>query len=216
MTSSSAPSEHFDVIVVGTGLAGLSAALSAKEHGGKVVVIDKAPETSMGGNSRFSGGALRTPSDSVSAADLVKEAMDMSGGRAHPRLAHVLYHDATEALQWLRGFGVPILPSHEERPDFKGSKMPWHAKGNGYGLITALFPNLDKKGVPVRFETKALRLDVEENGNVSGVVVRDKTGMRVLRGTVILATGNFQANVEMRTRYLGQGADSLIVRGSRF
>jgi tricarballylate dehydrogenase len=202
--------------VVGTGLAGLSAALRAKEAGGKVVFIDKAPETSMGGNSRFSGGALRTPSDTVSAADLVKEAMDMSGGRANPRLAHLLYADAAEALEWLKGFGVPILPSGEERPDFKGSKMPWHAKGNGYGLIAALFPNLAKNDVPVSFETKALRLDVDEKGKVNGVVVRDRSGTRTLQGPVILATGNFQANTEMRTRYLGEGADALIVRGSRY
>ena len=216
MHSSTQSSERFDVVVVGTGLAGLSAALRAKEEGANVVVIDKAPETSMGGNSRFSGGALRTPSETASAADLVKEAMDMSGGRANPRLAHLLYHEATEALDWLRGYGVPILRSDEERPDFKGSKMPWHAKGNGYGLIAALFPSLAKKNIPVRFETKALRLDLDEKGAVNGVVVRDKSGSRVLQGAVILATGNFQANVEMRARYLGKGADGLIVRGSRF
>jgi tricarballylate dehydrogenase len=216
MSTSSRSSERYDAIVVGTGLAGLSAALRAKEEGGKVFVVDKAPETSMGGNSRFSGGALRTPSDTVSAADLVKEAMDMSGGRANPRLAHVLYHEATEALKWLRDYGVPILRSDEERPDFKGSKMPWHAKGNGYGLIAALFPNLAKNNVRVSFDTKALHLDLDEKGTVNGVVVRDRTGTRTLLGPVILATGNFQANTEMRARYLGHGADALIVRGSRF
>ena len=166
MQSSAKSSESFDVVVVGTGLAGLAAALRAKEEGANVVVIDKAPETSMGGNSRFSGGALRTPSDTVSAADLVKENMDMSGGRANPRLTHMLYHEATEALQWLRDYGVPILRSDEERPDFKGSKMPWHAKGNGYGLIAVLFPNLAKNNISVRFEAKALRLDVDDNGAV--------------------------------------------------
>ena len=216
MSAALQSSESFDAIVVGTGLAGLSAALRAKEAGGKVVVIDKAPETSMGGNSRFSGGALRTPSDTVSAGDLVNEAMEMSGGRANPRLTHVLYNDAAEALEWLRGYGVPILRSDEERPDFKGSKMPWHAKGNGYGLIAALFPNLAKNNVPVSFETKALRLDVDEKGNVNGVVVRDRSGTRTLQGPVILATGNFQANTEMRARYLGEGADALIVRGSKY
>jgi len=216
MPSTAKTPEHFDVIVVGTGLAGLSAALRAKQDGGSVVVIDKAPETSMGGNSRFSGGALRTPSAMASAEDLVKEAMDMSGGRANPRLAHLLYSEATEALEWLRGFGVPILRSDEERPDFKGSKMPWHAKGNGYGLIAALFPNLAKSDIAVRFNTKALRLEVDDKGDVTGIVVRDGTGTRVLRGAVVLATGSFQANVEMRTRYLGNGADSLVVRGSRF
>jgi tricarballylate dehydrogenase len=214
--SASLSTEKFDVIVVGTGLAGLSAALSAKEAGGNVVVIDKAPETSRGGNSRFSGGALRTPSERVSASDLIKEAMDMSGGRASPKLINALYDQAADALKWLRDYGVPILRAGEERPDFKGSKMPWHAKGNGYGLIEALFPNLAKMKIPVRFETKVISLDLDERGRTIGVIVRDKTGTRALHGAVILATGNFQANVEMRARYLGPGADALIVRGSRY
>ncbi|MEI9806150.1 MAG: FAD-dependent tricarballylate dehydrogenase TcuA [Pseudolabrys sp.] len=210
------PIERFDVIVVGTGLAGHAAALSAREQGANVLVIDKAPETSMGGNTRFSGGALRTPSDSVSADDLINELQQMSGGRANPRLSRILYQEASDALEWMRGHGVTILHAEEERPDFKGSKMPWHAKGNGYGLIASLYPNLKSKGINVRFETKALDLIVASDGSISGVRVRGKNGETSLLGTVILASGNFQANVEMRTRYLGKGADALIVRGSRY
>ena len=51
------PTENHEVLVLGTGLAGMSAALSARENGAAVTVIDKAPETSRGGNTRFSGGA---------------------------------------------------------------------------------------------------------------------------------------------------------------
>ncbi|MBN9051055.1 MAG: FAD-dependent tricarballylate dehydrogenase TcuA [Rhizobiales bacterium] len=210
------PTEHRGIIVVGTGLAGLSAALAAKEAGADVLVIDKAPETSMGGNTRFSGGALRTPSKDVSAADLVAELMQMSSGRANPRIAKVLYDEAESGVQWLRDRGVTILKSDEERPDFRGSKMPWHAKGNGYGLVASLFPNLAKQNIEVRFEAKALDLITAESGAVVGIRIRHQGREVVLMGTVILACGNFQANVEMRTRYLGQGADGLIVRGSRY
>lgn len=216
MPQSDAPGERFDVIVVGTGLAGLSAALSAKEQGANVLVIDKAPETSMGGNSRFSGGAFRTPSERVSVDDLVNELMQMSGGRTNPRLAHTLYQEAEAGVAWLRSHGVVIQNPQVERPDFQGTKISWHAKGNGYGLVASLFPNLEKKGVQVRFETKALELIVEGNGAVAGVRARGKGGEVLLLGCVILTTGGFQANVEMRTRYLCKGADGLIVRGSRY
>lgn len=216
MRDGDSPIERFDVIVVGTGLAGHAAALAAREQGAEVLVIDKAPETSMGGNTRFSGGALRTPSGGVSADDLVNELLQMSGGRCNTRLARILYHDAGESVEWLRGYAVTIVRADEDRPDFRGSKMPWHVKGNGYGLIAELYPNLAKMGVTVRFETKALDLSVAPDGSVGGVRVRGKNGETLLHGAVVLACGNFQANVEMRTRYLGRGADGLIVRGSRY
>lgn len=208
--------ERFDVIVVGTGLAGMSAALAARESGARVLVVDKAPETSMGGNTRFSSGGLRTPSESFGVEDLVEENLRMSDRRADPRLTRILYERANSGVEWLREQGALIQDPHVERPDFRGSKVPWHAKGNGYGLLASLFPQIAKQGIEVRFETKALDLVVRPDGSVAGLRVRSKGGETLLSGNVILACGNFQANVEMRTRYLGKGADSLIVRGSRY
>ena len=48
-----------DVVVVGAGLAGLTAAITARECGADVVMLECAPEDERGGNSRFSNGAMR-------------------------------------------------------------------------------------------------------------------------------------------------------------
>lgn len=209
------PTETHDVVVIGTGLAGMTAALTAAEHGSRVVVIDKAPESNMGGNTRFSGGALRAPSETVSADDLVAELHSISRGRAIPKLADVLYRSAEKDVEWLRQQGVTVGSAQAERPDLRG-KIAWHIPGNGYGLVAALFPRLRRSGVDVRFEHKAQKLLEDSAGRVVGVRVKGPQGYVDFMGAVVLAAGNFQANAEMRARYLGPGADGLIVRGSRY
>ena len=67
------PREQLDLLVLGTGLAGMSAAFSAHECGAKVTVIDKAAETSRSGNTRFSGGALRCPTAENTVDLLIEE-----------------------------------------------------------------------------------------------------------------------------------------------
>ena len=66
----------YDVVVVGAGNAALCAALSAEEHGARVLVIECAPEAESGGNSRFTAGAMRVVYDGV--ADLERLMPDLS------------------------------------------------------------------------------------------------------------------------------------------
>ena len=83
-------SETHDVLVLGSGLAGMAAAIAAREAGAKVTLIDKAPEASRGGNTRFSGGALRCPTKATPPDALIDELNLMTRGRADPALARLL------------------------------------------------------------------------------------------------------------------------------
>ena len=83
-------SETHDVLVLGSGLAGMAAAIAAREAGAKVTLIDKAPEASRGGNTRFSGGALRCPTKATPPDALIDELNQMTRGRADPALACLL------------------------------------------------------------------------------------------------------------------------------
>ena len=101
------PAENHEVLVLGSGLAGMSAALAARETGATVTIIDKAPETSRGGNTRFSGGALRCPTADTRPEALVEELDQITKGRADRKLAQVLYGRAENDVQWLRDLGAP-------------------------------------------------------------------------------------------------------------
>lgn len=211
------PSEQHDVLVVGSGLAGMSAALSARESGLNVTLIDKAPETSRGGNTRFSGGALRCPTVQTPPAKLMEELDQITKGRADKALARVLYDNAEVDVRWLIAHGAPLVDPSVERPDLRGGKMSFHVRGNGYGLVESLYPCLAAHGVQCRFETKAAELLTDAQGRVRGVRVKSRNGVADLFArAVVLATGGFQANTEMRVRYLGREGGSLIVRGSRY
>lgn len=209
--------ESHDVLVLGSGLAGMAAAIAAREAGAKVTLIDKAPEASRGGNTRFSGGALRCPTTATPPGALIDELNQMTRHRADPALARLLYGNAEVDVQWLMGLGAPLVDPSVERPDLRGGRMSFHVRGNGYGLVEALYPLLAQRGVDVRFETKAVNILLDGNGRAAGVRVKARDGFAdYLARAVIIATGGFQANTEMRVRYLGREAGSLVVRGSRY
>jgi len=211
------PTENHEILVLGTGLAGMAAALMAKECGAAVTIIDKAPETSRGGNTRFSGGALRCPTPEFPPDALVEELDRITKGRANRALANVLYGNGEKDVQWLIGLGAPLTSPNEERPDLRGGKMSYHVRGNGYGLVESLYPRLAERGITCRFETKAIEFLSDGSGRVVGVRAKTRKGyVDLLAKAVIVATGGFQANTEMRVRYLGREAASLVVRGSKY
>ena len=123
--------EH-DVIVVGAGNAALCAALSAREHGASVVVLECAPETEAGGNSRFAGGVMRFAFDGVDDLRKVAELTDAEVAGADfgtytraqyfddlfrltqyctdPTLVELLVTRSLETMIWLRRQGARFVP----------------------------------------------------------------------------------------------------------
>src|SRR5690606_10163873 len=88
--------------------------------------------------------------------------------------------------------------------------------GGGPGLVDALYSAAERAGVDVWYEARALELLADDHG-VHGVrLKRSGRTTEVRSSSVVLAAGGFEANAEMRTRYLGPGWDFAKVRGTRF
>jgi tricarballylate dehydrogenase len=91
------------------------------------------------------------------------------------------------------------------------------AVGGGPGLIDMEYASAAKAGIDVRFEAKVTRLVTDDRGGVTGVVVRTPDGTETITaGAVVLAAGGFEANPEMRTRYLGPNWELARVRGTPY
>lgn len=234
-----------DVAIVGAGNAALCAALSAAEAGANVVVLEAAPEGERGGNSAYTAGAMRTVYDGVAdVRKLVPDIGDedaknsdfssysfdeffddmarITQHRADSDLLEILIRQSLPTLEWMRRQGVRFQPSYG-RQAFKvaGRFKFWgglavETWGGGPGLVQALFDSAGRAGVSVVYAARARELMLS-GGRVEGVraTLRGGETLEIEAGAVVLASGGFEANAEMRARYLGPGWDLAKVRGSR-
>lgn len=235
-----------DVVVVGSGNAGLCAALAARQRGASVLLIEKAPEEWRGGNSFFTGGALRFAFRGLD--DIRTLIPDLSEGELRsieiePYDEDQFYNDMlrvtdylTDAdlcltmirgslttMQWLRAKGVRWNLSFgrqafrvDDKFKFWGGLVV-EAVGAGAGLVGALFDRAKKDGVEIRYASKATRLLTDRAGKITAVEVRGPEGpYEVSTRSVVLASGGFEANAEWRCRYLGPNWELAKVRGTPF
>jgi tricarballylate dehydrogenase len=234
-----------DVIVVGAGNAAMCAALAASEQGASVVLLEAAPIEESGGNSRYTAGLFRLPYDDLdqlkriipdlsdeevrstdfgryTKSDFYDDMARISQYRANPDLVELVVEGASDTAVWMRGHGVRFLPAYG-RQAFKvdGRFKFWggahvEAAGGGPGLVEALSRAVARRGMEIRYKSRARALMVED-GRVVGVTAVGAGRTQALRAkSVVLACGGFESNSEWRTRCLGPGWDLAKVRGTRF
>ena len=214
--------ERFEtgVVVVGSGIAGLSAAVSARQAGADVILVEKAPLAGRGGNTRFADAQMRFPHESdefgprdYSVDAMYSDLMRISRGRANEALIRTLCENARGTAEWLTGLGLEWEAGYPHTAGYRRSP-----KSGGAGLVDLLFRRFEGLGGAVSYETGALDLIIDEQRVVRGVRCAGPGGLIDIegKGGVILACGGFQANVQMRVQHLGRFADSLILRGSRY
>ena len=239
------PEQRGTVVVVGAGNAALCAAISAREQGAEVLVLEKAPEAERGGNTYFTGGGFRFPYEGIdeirelipdlSEAELARvdvgaypaaqfraDLARVTEGLIDDGLATTLVREARPTMRWLAERGVRFtLMTGRQANEVDGvlvfyGGLTVEAVGAGKGLSDQEFAAAERLGVELRYGAKVVGL-LRDGSRVRGVRVRlDGAEEEIAADAVVLAAGGFEANTEMRTRYLGQGWDLAKVRGSRF
>lgn len=192
----------FDVVVVGAGFAGLSAALRATEFGLKVALLERGEGPAWPCNSRWSGGIFHIAYDNPRLpSDKLRELVDAStGGLADPVLVEALVNNAGRTIQWLQNhgarfitlgrFGCVLAPP---RPHTAG--LVWEGRGPDVTLRD-MGNRFTRAGGHLHTGTRALELIVEE-GRVCGVRAECRGAPLELRArAVVLADGGFQADAE--------------------
>jgi tricarballylate dehydrogenase len=235
---------QYDVIVVGKGNAALCAALAAQEQGAKVLMLEAASEEESGGNSRFAGGVMRFAYASVDDLKRVTELTDdevatsdfgtntreeflddvfrLTSYRTDPDLCEILVNESLDTMAWLRSKGARFVPNYGRQSGMVNGKrkffgrLPIEVSGGGAGLVQYLDKAAAKAGIEVLYDTRVAAL-IYDGERVLGVRAQQKGKSVELRAkSVVLACGGFEANPEMRTRYLGPGWELAKVRGTRF
>jgi len=227
---------HYDVLIVGGGNAACAAALAAMEKTKSVAIIEKAPKRDRGGNSALTGHMrfafngiedLRPLVKHMSEAELHKlvegglpqrtesdiwdEIMRVTNNQSDEELLQVHVTESLKTVHWLAGKGhdwVPAPPTNDNVLSLNGG---------GAGLQERSFTMLERAGAAFHYETSATELLEDKTGRVTGVRALTPRGYAMFYGkAVVLACGGFEANAEMRAKYLGPGWDTVHVRGVPF
>src|SRR5262245_32976824 len=225
--------KQYDVIVVGKGNAALCAALSARDAGATVAMLEAASEEEHGGNSRFAGGVMRFAYSSVEDLRRVTDISDEEAAnsdfgtntreefldvlyrlttyRTDPDLSELLVNNSLDTMAWLRSKGARFILNHGRQSGLVNGRrvyfgnMPIEVNGGGAGLVQYLDASAKKAGIEIFYDTRATGL-VYDGERVSGVrAKRNGKNLEFRARSVVLACGGFEANPEMRARYLGPG-----------
>lgn len=202
----------YDVVVIGAGGAGFSAAIEAKNAGANVVLLEKMP--AVGGNSLISGAEMNAAknwvqpklginddSPELHAEDTYKGG-DMKGDM---NVIKVMTHNALDAAKWCRDYlGVRF---EDDNLFFFGGHSRKRALipvgHTGTEFITKFQAKADELGIPIITNMKAEELIKDKSGRVVGVKATMNGASYTFnaKGGVVLATGGFGANPEMVKKY---------------
>ncbi|MGA3415894.1 flavocytochrome c [Lactiplantibacillus plantarum] len=203
---------NYDIVVVGSGGAGFSAAIEAKEAGKKVAIIEKMP--AVGGNTLISGGEMNAPDNWVqkklgikgdSPAKFYKDTMKGGDYLGTPKMVHILANNALGSAEWLRD-DIHVQFLNDQLFQFGGTsyKRALIPKGqSGQELVTKLDKKAKELKIPIYLNTRAKSL-IKKNGKVVGVKAQYQGKENVTfnaKKAVILTTGGFGSNVKMREKY---------------
>ena len=208
-----------EIVVVGHGAAGLSAALSAAEAArdrgvaARITLIERASEDSWGGNSRWSPSYIQMQSADAVAPGFEEDIARQSRGRGDAGYFRRLAIEAAPTIGWLKRHGVEF-----HRPVYYLSAGPARIQpvGGGVALTQALLEAVKKAGVSIFYGRSAERLVSGGHGEISGVRLESSETMAA--DVVILASGGFAGNGEMLREHFGPGAENMrpISPGTRF
>ena len=193
-----------DVIVVGAGGAGLSAAVTAHDLGKKVIVLEKMAY--LGGNTNRAAGGLNAAESQPQAKAGIKDSKEshyndtMKGGKYlnNPDLVHTLTDHAAESVDFINSLGgdltdVGMMAGASQ----KRSHRPTGGGFVGANVVKTLAQASKDRGIDVRTMAKADELIVKD-GKVVGVkYTKGKKQYEVMAPAVVLAAGGFSANQDM-------------------
>jgi tricarballylate dehydrogenase len=212
--------EH-DVLVIGGGAAALSAAITAREQGASVLLLECAPKHFRGGNSRHTRNmrlAHETQFTPYTGAYPEKEMwenyMKATGGEGNLDLARMAVSGSASILDWMRAHGVKFQPALAGTLHL-GRTNAWFL-GGGKAMMNALYRHAERLGVGIRYDAEVVGLDVRDSHFRSASVVMSGKTVTIPAKAVVVAAGGFQSNLDWLRQAWGPAADNFLIRGAPF
>ena len=216
--------QPWDVAVLGGGNAALVSALTAADHGARVLLLERAPAVFRGGNSRHTRN-VRCAHDAADGyvtgpypgAELRRDLDGVGSGPSDEALADLTIAESRSVPEWMSEHGVRWQPAL--RGTLGLARTNRFFLGGGKALVNSYYRTAQRAGIAVRYEAsvQGLEWSAADGGTCAAVLVDTPAGTRrVTAKTVIAASGGFEANIGWLSRYWGDAARNYHVRGPRY
>ena len=211
----------YDVVVLGGGNAALCAAITAREMGAQVLLLEHAPRAMRGGNSRHTRNLRLMHSapcgvlaGAYAESEYWDDLMRVTGGKTDEPLARLTIRRSQSLLPWMEGRGVRFQPPLTGTLNLARTNAFF--LGGGKALMNAYYATAERLGVTIAYDTEVQAVRMS-GGCVEELVVSSRGFPATVRArAVVAASGGFQANIEWLRQYWGDAADHFLVRGTPY
>jgi tricarballylate dehydrogenase len=209
------------MLVVGGGNAALCAAIEAAETGARVLILETAPETYRGGNSRHTRnfrcmhrGPLSVLTGSYEEDEYFDDLIRVTKGKTDESLARLTIRTSEECLPWMEAHGVRFQPSLSGTLSL--SRTNAFFLGGGKALVNAYYNTAEDLGVTVVYQADVRHVAIEDGRFTHAEVVIGGETHEVSAKVVVLASGGFQADIDWLADAWGPAARNFLIRGTPY
>jgi tricarballylate dehydrogenase len=214
-------SKTYDVLVLGGGNAALCAAITAREAGASVLLLECAPRDFRGGNSRHTRN-LRCMHDAPAGVltgaypedEYWQDLVNVTGGLTDERLARMTIRSTATCREWMQAHGVRFQPSLGGTLHL--SRTNAFFLGGGKALVNAYYRSAEQLGVEVAYDTEVVGLDIVDGRFRSARTIRKGAEHTIRARTVVAAAGGFESNLEWLKEAWGPVAENFLIRGTPY
>ncbi|HYC35502.1 MAG TPA: FAD-dependent tricarballylate dehydrogenase TcuA [Usitatibacter sp.] len=214
-------SRDFDLLILGGGNAALCAAITAREAGASVLLVESAPRHFRGGNSRHTrnmrtmhGAPLDVLADAYPEQEYWEDLLKVTGGLTDERLARLAIRRTEEHLPWMRRHGVRFQAPLGGTLHLARTNAFF--LGGGKALVNAYYACAEALGVDIAYECEVVDMSVVDGRFESATVLHAGAEHRVRARACVAAAGGFESNLEWLREAWGPPADNFIIRGTPY